>query len=281
MWGVCSFRGQTVLARVVIVPPWRRAPPVRDFRGIPSHLPVGARPNSLWEGGATVRPSRGLSPKPRSPPGGSGVHGTSQEPGDDAARSVPRIRAAPSFGHPRGGSWSSEPSRGKYAAHRKVLRPRYDLKTPQSKLCPGGKRGWASAGKSPVFGAPSDATPKPTARDSRSRPPPPVLSSPTVQASPVSSSDSRSPRRNRSPGANHTQLGATPDLEWGAWDQEVLAAGSSAKRRSPMGSKFATCYPPPPVPPGPIKYRAGWCALNSAGPRELARPKSRVITMRE
>lgn len=74
MWGVCSFRGQTVLACVVIVPPWRRAPPVRDFRGIPSHLPVGARPNSLWEGGATVRPSRGLSPKPRSPPGGSGVH---------------------------------------------------------------------------------------------------------------------------------------------------------------------------------------------------------------
>lgn len=73
MWGFSFFRGQTVLARVAAVSPVAPSSG-RDFRGFPSRLPVGARSNSIWEGGATVRPSRGLSPKPRGPPGGSGVH---------------------------------------------------------------------------------------------------------------------------------------------------------------------------------------------------------------
>lgn len=134
-------------------------------------------------------------------------------------------------------------------------------------------------GEGAQSGALSDSTPigSPVmARDLRSRPPP-TSSSPAAEASPVP----RAARVARG-GIDHrvriTPCWAPPRTRDGvhgirkSWPQ---ARPPSGDRQWGPNSRHVT-----PVPPGPIKYRAGWCARDIAGPRELALPKPRVITTR-
>lgn len=171
--GSRSFRGRAVLA-CVASPVSPVAPSSGgDFRGIPRRLPVGARPSSLWEGGATVRPSRGLSPKPRSPPGGSGVQDLVRHKHQAMMPSAPSQGFAPPhlLVIPAEEAGTLSPPEANTRAHRKVLRPRYDLTTPQSKCVQVANGDGHRRGRSPVSRprAIKADDGNPTARDSRSR----------------------------------------------------------------------------------------------------------------